>query len=81
MFTGLIEDIGRVEAIERGGDGARLRIASRLGAELALGDSIAVNGCCLTATAADSDSFETEAMNQTLEVTALSAIDDGSRVN
>jgi riboflavin synthase len=81
MFTGLIEDIGTVGSIQRGADGARLRIASRLGSELALGDSIAVNGCCLTATAADADGFETEAMNQTLEVTALSGIDEGSRVN
>jgi riboflavin synthase len=81
MFTGLVEDVGKVESIERGGDGARLRITSHLGSELALGDSIAVNGCCLTATAVDGNGFETEAMNQTLEVTALSDIDDGSRVN
>ena len=81
MFTGLVEDVGTVEAVERGGEGARLRIASRLGADLALGDSIAVNGCCLTATAADANGFEAEAMNQTLEATALSEIDQGSRVN
>ncbi|HET9676475.1 MAG TPA: riboflavin synthase [Solirubrobacterales bacterium] len=81
MFTGLVEDVGKVESVERNGEGARLRIASRLGSELALGDSIAVNGCCLTATAADANGFETEAMNQTLEVTALSGIDQGSRVN
>jgi riboflavin synthase len=81
VFTGLIEDVGKVESIERGGDGARLRIASRLGSELALGDSIAVNGCCLTATAVDANGFETEAMNQTLEVTALSGVDEDSRVN
>jgi riboflavin synthase len=81
VFTGLIEDIGTVESIQRGGDGVRLRIVSRLGAELSLGDSIAVNGCCLTATAVDADSFETEAMNRTLEVTALGDIDESSRVN
>jgi riboflavin synthase len=81
MFTGLIEDIGTVESVERGAEGARICIATHLGAELALGDSIAVNGCCLTATAADANGFETEAMNQTLEVTALSAIDRASRVN
>ncbi|MGN6557653.1 MAG: riboflavin synthase [Solirubrobacterales bacterium] len=81
MFTGLVEDVGKVESIERGGDGARLRIASRLGSELALGDSIAVNGCCLTATAVDADGFETEVMNQTLEITALSGVDKSSRVN
>jgi riboflavin synthase len=81
VFTGLIEDVGSVEAVERTSGGARLRISSPLAEELALGDSIAVNGCCLTATAVDDGSFETEAMNQTLEVTALSAVEQGGRVN
>lgn len=81
MFTGLIEDIGQVEAVERGDEGAKLRIASRLGGELALGDSIAVNGCCLTATSVEDGSFETEAMNQTLQVTVLGSVKEGSRVN
>jgi riboflavin synthase len=81
VFTGLIEDVGTVESVDRTGDGARLRIASRLAGELALGDSIAVNGCCLTATAVDGGSFEIEAMNQTLEVTALDAVEQGGRVN
>jgi riboflavin synthase len=81
VFTGLIEDVGVVEAIERDGCGAKLRIASGLTGELAVGDSIAVNGCCLTATATDGDHFETEAMNQTLEVTALDAVEQGSLVN
>ncbi|HKF83791.1 MAG TPA: riboflavin synthase [Solirubrobacterales bacterium] len=81
MFTGLIEDIGTVETIDRTGDGARLRIASQLATDLALGDSIAVNGCCLTATAVDGDRFDTEAMNQTLEITALDSVEQGSRVN
>jgi len=81
VFTGLIEDLGTVEAVERGEDGARLRISTSLAGELNLGDSIAVNGCCLTATAVDDNAFETEAMNQTLEVTALSSVDGGSQVN
>ncbi|MFL5833668.1 MAG: riboflavin synthase [Solirubrobacterales bacterium] len=81
MFTGLIEDLGTVESLDLTEDGARLRISSRLAAELSLGDSIAVNGCCLTATAVDADSFETQAMNQTLEVTALGSVEDGSKVN
>ena len=81
MFTGLIEDVGTVETVERSGDGAKLRVSSKLAADLALGDSIAVNGCCLTATAVDSDRFETEAMNQTLQVTALAGVEQGSRVN
>jgi riboflavin synthase len=58
-----------------------VRIATRLGSEITLGDSVAVNGVCLTATAVDDAGFETEAMNQTLRVTALDAIEPGSRVN
>jgi riboflavin synthase len=81
MFTGLIEDLGTIESLERTGDGAKMRIASRLSGELVLGDSIAVNGCCLTATAISDGGFETEAMNQTLEVTALDGVEEGSRVN
>ena len=81
MFTGLIEDLGVVKAVDRGGDGSRLRISTQLAGQIADGDSVAVDGCCLTATAVDADGFETEAMNQTLQVTALSAIEQGSRVN
>jgi riboflavin synthase len=81
VFTGLIQDVGKVEAVERGADGARLRIATSLASEIELGDSVAVDGICLTATAADEKSFETEAMNQTLEVTALGRLEAGSAVN
>jgi riboflavin synthase len=81
MFTGLIQDVGKVEAVESSADGARLRIATALAGEVGLGDSVAVNGVCLTATAAAASGFETEAMNQTLEVTALGGIEAGRRVN
>jgi riboflavin synthase len=81
MFTGLIEDIGGIESLQSGDEGARVRIATRLAAEIATGDSIAVNGVCLTATAVDAGSFETEAMNQTLTVTALGALASGDSVN
>jgi riboflavin synthase len=81
MFTGLIEDLGEVESVAGGDAGARLRIATKLAGEIAPGDSVAVNGVCLTATAVDAGGFETEAMNQTLSVTALGAVDAGSRVN
>lgn len=81
MFTGLIEDIGTVESLDRSTDGARLRISTQLVPEITEGDSVAVNGCCLTATAVTGSDFETEAMNQTLDVTALDAVDEGSRVN
>jgi riboflavin synthase len=81
MFTGLIEDIGSIESVNSGDDGARLRIATQLAPEIATGDSVAVDGVCLTATAVDPTGFETEAMNETLSVTALGALVAGSRVN
>lgn len=81
MFTGLVQDVGAVESLESGADGARIRIATRLASEIGEGDSVAVNGVCLTATTVDGSSFETEAMNQTLTVTALAGLETGSRVN
>jgi riboflavin synthase len=81
VFTGLVQDIGTVETVDSASDGARLRIATTLGAEIGLGDSIAVNGVCLTATEADERGFATEAMNQTLDVTVIGALATGSRVN
>jgi riboflavin synthase len=81
LFTGLIQDVGRVEAVGADGDGARLRIASRLGPEIEPGDSIAVNGVCLTATTASAEGFETEAVNQTLQVTTLGGAETGALVN
>jgi len=81
MFTGLIEDVGTVESVDGGADGARLRIATKLAGEIEPGDSVAVDGVCLTATAVDGGGFETEAMNRTLAVTALGRVEAGSRVN
>jgi riboflavin synthase len=81
MFTGLVQDIGRVESVAGGADGARLRITTKLAGQIRLGDSIAVNGVCLTATEADPSGFATEAMNQTLEVTVVGALAPGARVN
>jgi riboflavin synthase len=81
VFTGLIQDVGTVETLRSEDDGARLRIATSLAPEIALGDSVAVDGVCLTATTADAGGFETEAMNQTLEVTALGDTEAGAAVN
>lgn len=81
MFTGLVQDVGTVESVEEDGDGATLRIATELAPEIAEGDSVAVNGVCLTATALDATGFAAEAMNQTLRVTALGEIEPGARVN
>jgi riboflavin synthase len=81
VFTGLIQDIGSVEAVESGDDGATLRIATPLGSELAEGDSVAVDGVCLTATDVSADGFAAEAMNQTLKLTSLGDLKPGERVN
>ena len=81
MFTGLVKDLGSVVAVERSGDGARLRIDTALGGQLRRGDSVAVNGVCLTATDVDGGSFDAEAMNETLTRTSLGGLAAGSRVN
>jgi riboflavin synthase len=81
MFTGLVEDLGTVEAIETTADGARTIIRTRLVSELGLGDSIAVNGCCLTATELGDGTFAADAMHETLRRTALGALEPGSPVN
>ncbi len=81
MFTGLIADLGAVLAIERDGDGATLRVRTSLAGELTEGDSISVNGVCLTATRVGADDFEAQAMHETLERSALGALGVGAPVN
>jgi len=81
VFTGLVKDLGRVAEVERSGGGARLRIDTALAGELRQGDSVAVNGVCLTATAVDGSWFDAEAMNETLTRTSLGALRAGAAVN
>jgi riboflavin synthase len=81
MFTGLIADLGSVVALERNGAGAVLRVQSSLAADLQEGDSIAVNGVCLTATQVSDDGFAAEAMTETLARSALGHLRSGARVN
>ena len=81
MFTGLIADVGSVTALELGGAGATLEIDTRLAGELGEGDSIAVNGVCLTATEIRDGGFQAEAMLETLERSTLGALGAGARVN
>jgi riboflavin synthase len=81
VFTGLIADLGCVEGIELDGDGATLRISSPLARSLREGDSIAVNGVCLTAIAPGEDAFAAQAMIETLERSSLGALSAGSPVN
>jgi len=81
MFTGLIADLGSVTALEHDGEGALLSIATSLAGDLGEGDSIAVNGVCLTATEIDSDGFRAQAMNETLRRSSLGGLQAGSPVN
>jgi riboflavin synthase len=81
MFTGLIADLGELVALNTDGEGATLEIDTRLAGELGEGDSIAVNGVCLTATEVRDGSFAAQAMRETLERSALGALEAGARVN
>src|SRR5215218_1875348 len=81
MFTGLISEMGVVEEVEAGAEGARLRIRTGLADELSAGDSIAVNGACLTAATVNGSVFDADVMNQTLEHTSLGPLRAGDRVN
>jgi len=81
MFTGIVKELGRVEAVDASDDGARLRISAELASELAEGDSVAVNGACLTATSVGDGAFEADVMHQTLSLTTLGALEASSPVN
>jgi riboflavin synthase len=82
MFTGLIEAVGRVVSFERIGSAARLAIAVSFNEDgVKLGDSIAVNGVCLTVVAAKGGAFYFDASPETLEQTAFRRLKSGDRVN
>ena len=82
MFTGLIAELGAITAVEKGESSAVFTIAApALISQIALGDSVAVNGVCLTATSIEGESFTADVMVQTLAVTALPQLTVGSPVN
>jgi riboflavin synthase len=81
MFTGIVTELGEVESVDAGPDGARIRIKAALAGELSKGDSVAVNGACLTATSSSSGAFEADVMRQTLGLTTLGELEPRSRVN
>jgi riboflavin synthase len=83
MFTGIVQAVGRVESITpRGGDVEIVFGSTALGFEnVALGDSIAVNGCCLTVTRLGGDTFAADASRETLNVTTLGEWQAGTAVN
>jgi riboflavin synthase len=81
LFTGLVQDLGRVVEVSRSGDGVRLTVRTELAAQLREGDSIAVGGVCLTAAAVDDGTFSAEVMNETLARTGLARAAEGTAVN
>jgi riboflavin synthase len=81
MFTGLVADVGKVADVRRSADGARLAIRAHLASKLREGDSVAVNGVCLTAAEVAEGEFHADAMNETLARSALGMLEPGARVN
>jgi riboflavin synthase len=81
MFTGLVQDLGRIADRRSSADGIRITIETALAAELRTGDSIAVNGVCLTATEVGSGTFAADVMNETVARTSLAGAELGSVVN
>jgi riboflavin synthase len=87
MFTGIVEELGTVAGVEDQGDAARITFRSDYvlndvsSAPAALGDSIMVNGCCLTVAERDGDTWTADVMQETLDRTSLAGVEPGDRVN
>jgi riboflavin synthase len=81
VFSGIVERVGSVERVANEDEGRRLVIAASFDTALAAGESVAVNGVCLTVERADARSFEAVAVRETLDKTTLGGLEPGSRVN
>jgi len=82
VFTGIVEELGEVVALEKLGDAARITVRGpQVSREAAAGDSIAVNGVCLTVTAASAGTFTADVMGETLSRSGLGALAPGTAVN
>jgi riboflavin synthase len=81
LFTGLIQGLGTIAGVTRTDDGVRLTVDSTLAGQLASGDSVAVNGVCLTATAVRDGGFDAEVMNESLQRSSLRDARAGTEVN
>ena len=81
MFTGLVQDRGHVEAVDQTDEGARVRVRTGLGTHIDNGDSVAVQGVCLTATAVHPEGFTADVMAETLRRSTLGALAAGAPVN
>jgi riboflavin synthase len=81
VFTGLVQDLGTVTAVDATADGVRLAVRTVLAGEIALGDSVAVNGVCLTATRVQDGEFSADVMHETLRRSSLAEVGGGANVN
>jgi riboflavin synthase len=82
MFTGLISHLGNVKSIELNGDSAKLNIQSpEIASDIKIGDSVAVNGVCLTVTEFDAQGFAVDVMVQTLNLTSTGKLKESDQVN
>ena len=82
MFTGIVEELGTIASLEDQGDAVRLTVCGPLvTSDAGLGDSIAVNGCCLTVVSTEDASFTADVMHETLAKTSLGSLEPGAKVN
>jgi riboflavin synthase len=81
VFTGLVADLGTVTAVDATADGVRLAVRTALAPEISEGDSVAVNGVCLTATAIADGAFSADVMQESLRRSSLGEVGEGSTVN
>ncbi len=82
MFTGIVEELGTIEGLEEQGDAIRLTVRGpHVVTDATLGDSISVNGCCLTVAQRDLETFTADVMRETLDKTGLGKLAPGSKVN
>jgi riboflavin synthase len=81
VFTGLVMDLGEVGTVEETADGVRLSVRTVLTSEVSPGDSVAINGVCLTATTVEDGCFSADVMNETLQRSSLGGAGSGTQVN
>ncbi len=81
MFTGLVQDVATIRAIEKRAESSVLQFETKLAKDLKVGDSISINGVCLTATSIDGALVSVDVMVQTLKLSSLGSLNNGERVN
>ena len=82
MFTGIVEELGVVDSLDDQGDAVRLTVRGpHVTVDVGLGDSVSVNGCCLTVAERAGETFTADVMRETLDKTSLGSLEPGERVN